>query len=102
MKGDYDEWLFSVYFNTYTMYDSWEEYGIEKLKDIEGVFFFDNLNSKFYVRPEAIEVFLDAAEEWYLNALKTIEEEKKDNAANKAKKELEALWYSVTKVSNQE
>ena len=43
------------------------------------------------MRPEAIEVFLDAAEEWYLNALKTIEEEKKDNAANKAKKELEAL-----------
>lgn len=83
--------LFSLYFNSCDLFDSDEEFGLEELAKIDGVFFFDNLNSTFYVTDEAIGRFLDAANEWYLSVIEKMKEDKKRKRIEEAKRVLAEL-----------
>lgn len=68
-KGDYDKHLFTTYINTLTLFNSLEEFGLEKVLEKSTVFFFDRLNTTFYVEDEHIEGFLEALNDWYVEAV---------------------------------
>jgi len=84
-----NKYLFHVYFNTFYLYDSHEKYGIEKLAD--KAFFFDSLNTTFYVEDEDIESFLNAACLWYEEAKKKAQKHKQEIRVKQLKKELREL-----------
>ena len=89
MKGEYDEILTNVYINSLNLYNRYEKYGLDRLKEF--VFFYDSLNTTFYIKDEQIEPFFEALNEWYLDAR---EEAKKDfdrEKIEKLQKELERL-----------
>jgi len=60
----YSAHLFSIYINTLSIYDSHNKYGLESIKDNITLFYYDALNSTFYVADEHIEALLDALVEW--------------------------------------
>lgn len=67
-SSNYDEYLFSLYINTLVLYDSHNEYGLEKIADDVDVFYYDNLNSTFYATDDQIMPLLDSLSEWYQKA----------------------------------
>lgn len=87
----YDKYLFNLYFNTISLYDSHEKHGLDKLGDIKGVFFYDRINSTFYIEEFAIEEFLDKAKDWYENAIKEDKKLKNESKIKKLQEELELL-----------
>jgi len=89
MKGEYDEILTNVYINSLNLYNRYDKYGLDILKEL--VFFYDELNTTFYIKDEQLESFFEALNEWYLDAR---EEAKKDfdrEKIEKLQKELERL-----------
>lgn len=90
-KGDYDKHLFRVYINTLTLYDSHEEFGLEKVLDKSTVFFFDEMNTTFYVEDEHIEGFLEALNDWYVDAIANLEQHKKDEEIRELEERLSKL-----------
>lgn len=87
---DYDVFLFKLYFNTLTLYDSHEKYGLEKL-NTDIVYFYDSPNSTFYIEDEYIEEFLDNANEWYLKAVKSENKKSEELEIQKMEKKLQEL-----------
>ena len=92
----YCEHLFFLYFNTLSLYDSHESYGLEELGKSESVFFFDYLNSTFYIKDQHIEEFLEMANDWYLKALELHKEEGKKKEIEELKTRLERLQNITT------
>lgn len=90
-NGDYDKHLFMVYINTLSLYDSHERFGLEKVLDKSNVFFFDNLNTTFYVEDEHIEGFLEALNDWYVGAIANLKQYKKDEEIRKLEEQLARL-----------
>jgi hypothetical protein len=60
-------------FNTYNIYDTVKCSLYEHMKNVP-CYFFDNMNSTYYFKPNEIEVGLDALNDWY-NKVKTEVEE---------------------------
>lgn len=81
--------LFNLYFNSCSLFDSHEKYGLDKLSKY--AFYYDKWNSTFYVEKEKLIVFLEKANEWYLEALKTKKEEDNKTRKEELLKELESL-----------
>lgn len=81
--------LFELYFNPLNLYDSHEKYGMEKLS--EYAFYYDKINSTFYVEKENLIEFLDKANRWYLKAVRTKDNEYKKTRKEELLKELEML-----------
>ena len=77
-KGDHDKHLFMVYINTLSLYGSHAKLGLEKVLKKSTVFFFDKLNTTFYVEDEHIEGFLEALNDWYIEAIVRLEQHKKE------------------------
>lgn len=74
-KGpDYDCYLFNIYINSYTEYDSERDHGLDDICNKVPVVFYDEMNSTFYCTDEQIYGLLEALNEWKINACK---EEKK-------------------------
>ena len=90
-KGDYDKHLFKVYINTLTLFDTHEEFGLEKVLEKSTVFFFDDLNTNFYVEDEHIEGFLEALNDWYVDAIANLEQYKKDEEIRELEERLSRL-----------
>ena len=90
-KGGYDKHLFKVYINTLTLYDSHEEFGLEKVLEKSTVFFFDELNTTFYVEDEHIEGFLEALNDWYVDAIANLKQYKEDEEIRKLEERLAVL-----------
>ena len=90
-KGDYDKHLFTVYINTLTLYDSHENFGLEKVLDKSTVFFFDEMSTTFYVEDEHIEGFLEALNDWYGDVIANLEQYKKDEEIRELEERLARL-----------
>ena len=97
----YSEYLFFLYFNTLSLYDSHESYGLEELEKSESVFFFDYLNSTFYIKDQHIEEFLEMANDWYLKALESHKEEGRKKEIKALKTKLEQLQNITTQVESE-
>jgi hypothetical protein len=82
----HDKYLFSVYINPLTLFGEHEYFGLERVLEKSTVFFFDKLNHTFYVEDEHIEGFLEALNNWYVDAV----EELKRYKANKEIEELKS------------
>lgn len=88
----HDKYLFSVYINPLTLFNEHEYFGLEKVLEESNVFFFDRLNTTFYVEDEHIEGFLESLNNWYVNAV----EELKRYKANKEIEELKSRLFKLT------
>ena len=94
-KGKYsNKRLFKLYFNSLSLYDSNNDYGLDKLAKEDGVFFFDDLNTEFYIEEQYIGQFLDKANDWFIKAVKELKEERLKIRKKELEKELKALEES--------
>lgn len=89
--GEYNEYLFNVYINTLSMYDSHNKHDLEKICDSVDVFFYDKCNSTFYVTDENIESLLDELCEWYEKAREKQAELNNKNEIIKLQQKLDKL-----------
>jgi len=87
----YNKHLFSIYFNTLTIYDSHNKYDLDKITEKVDVFFYDSLNSTFYIEDEHIERFLDEAVRWLEIARKKEKELRDKKRIESLQKELKEL-----------
>lgn len=86
-----DQFLFKIYVNSLSLYDSHENYDLNKIPDHVDVFFYDNLNTTFYLTDSQIENFLNALNAWYLSARDKEQQAKNKKKIEKLKKELSQL-----------
>lgn len=91
LKAKYDVYLYEIYVNTYSLYDSNENHWLEELAKIELVYYFDISNSKFYITDEWIEIFLEALNEWYLKAIDLANEEYKMKQIKELQRQIDSL-----------
>lgn len=87
----YNEKLFNIYVNTYNLFDCEYHTWLEDLSARIWVFFYDKLNTTFYVLDFWIEGFLDALVEWYEEAKKIMKEKKETELKEFYQRELEKL-----------
>lgn len=90
-KGDYDKYLFRVYINTLTLFNAYEEFGLEDVPEKSTVFFFDGLNTTFYVEDEHVEGFLEALNDWYVEAVAQLKQYNINEEISKLEKQLAKL-----------
>lgn len=89
--GDYEKYLFSMYINTLNLFDTHEKFGIEDVLEKSTVFFFDRLNTTFYVEDEHIEGFLEALNDWHVEAVAQLKQYKINEEISKLEKQLAKL-----------
>lgn len=87
----YKEYLFCVYINTLTLYNSHEKFGLEKIQEGIPLFFYDIWNSTFYATDSQIEALLDALCAWYDNTKKQVIEHNKQEQIKELQKKLDKL-----------
>ena len=87
----HDEYLFVIYINTMTEYDSHSEFGMRDICNSVDVFFYDYLNSTFYVTDDNIEEFFTAYAKWHKEALKKVREEEKNDKIEELREQLAQL-----------
>jgi hypothetical protein len=83
------------------MFNHHEKFGLDKVVDDVSIFFYDRLNTTFYVTDEQIEALLDRLTEWYINAKKGNEKfllNKKIEEAAKQKKDAEVALKELEKI----
>lgn len=89
--GDHDKYLFTVYINTPTLFDTHEKFGLEDVLEKSTVFFFDRLNTTFYVEDDHVEGFLEALNDWYVEAVAQLKRYKINEEISKLEKQLAKL-----------
>lgn len=92
-NDNYDVYVFGIYFNSLDLFGDgiYENFGLEKIKDKVKVFFYDEINSTYYVEDEHIEEFLEEANKWYLEAKNKVDEYKKEQEIKELKEKLAEL-----------
>lgn len=91
----HDKYLFSVYINPLTLFGEHEYFGLEKVLEESTVFFFDRLNTTFYVEDEHIEGFLEALNNWYISAVEELKQYRVDKEIEELKNRLSKLTGEV-------
>ena len=87
-SGEHDKYLFNVYINPYSLFDEHISFGLERVIEESTVFFFDKLNTTFYVEDEHIEGFLEALNNWYVQAVEKLRQYKADKEIDELKSRL--------------
>lgn len=92
-NDNYNVYLFSIYFNTLDLFGDgiYKKFGLEKIKDKVKVFFYDEINSTYYVDDKNIEEFLEEVNKWYLEAKKQVIKYRKEQEIKKLKEKLAEL-----------
>lgn len=96
--SNYDEYLFSLYINTLSLYDSHSKYGLAKIADDVDVFFYDDLNSTFYATDDQIMPLLDSLSEWYQKAKAAAQGERESNRRAELLEEQERIASELEKL----
>ncbi len=91
---NYSEYLFSIYINTVNLFGDHFKNNLEFCTDLSKVFFFDKVNSTFYVKDENIEQVLDDINEWYLKSKIDYKNHITQKEIKKLEKQLENLKVS--------
>lgn len=94
-KKEYDIYLYNIYVNSVSLYDAHEKYWLEELANIDWVYHYDSLNSKFYITDEWIEWFLEALNEWYLKARELASEKSKTDKIRNLQEEMDRLTSKI-------
>ncbi|HIS62351.1 MAG TPA: hypothetical protein IAC14_08940 [Candidatus Scybalomonas excrementigallinarum] len=92
-NDDYNVYVFSIYFNSLDLFGDgiYNNFGLEKIKDKVKVFFYDGINSTYYVEDEHIEKFLEEVNKWYLEAKKQVTKYRNEQEIKKLKEKLAEL-----------
>lgn len=90
---DVEGYFFKVYVNTYHLYDSHAKYDLSQLA--KHSFYFDELNSSFYIKDESIENFLEEFVIWYKVAIKKNAKDKKTKREKELRDELAKLEHEL-------
>lgn len=89
-KGEvYEGYLFNIYINTLCLYDSHDEFGLDKLSS--KAFYYDTLNSTFYAKDTEIAVLLESLNDWYIAAKESAKIKKSKEKASRLRKDLAEL-----------
>ena len=90
---NYNVYVFSIYFNSLDLFGDgiYNYFGLEKIRDKVKVFFYDEINSTYYVEDEHIEEFLEEVNKWYLEAKKQVKKYRKEQEIKKLKEKLAEL-----------
>lgn len=91
----YDCFLFCVYINTLTLFNTHKKYGLSDVENDTPIFFFDSTNSTFYATDEQIEGLLETLHSWYTKAKKENDSRIKQERIVKAQEELEKAIASM-------
>ena len=76
--------LIEIYVNSYALFESKSEgLNLGSIANTEGVFFYDHLNSRFYIETDHLMGFLEVLNDWYnhykfIAKLDNLEKEKKE------------------------
>ena len=89
---EHDAYLWTVYINTLTEYDSYRKYGLNEIHQKVPVFFYDNLNSTFYCTDEQIYGLLEALSAWKIEAMKHV-------SIDDAEKDVRVAEYNLLKAN---
>lgn len=92
-NDDYNVYVFSIYFNSLDLFGSgiYENFGLEKIKEKVKVFFYDEVNSTYYVEDEHIEQFLEEVNKWYLETKKQVNKYRNEQEIKKLREKLAEL-----------
>lgn len=92
-NNDYNVYVFSIYFNSLDLFGDgiYNNFGLEKIRDKVKVFFYDEINSTYYVEDEHIEEFLEEVNKWYLEAKKQVTKYRNEQEIKKLKEKLAEL-----------
>lgn len=86
---DYTQFLFSIYVNSYSLFEHHFQFGLEEVHKKIPLFFYDELNTTFYATDEQAHGLLEAINDWYVAAKKENNIYLANMKLEKAKKELE-------------
>ena len=95
----YKEYLFNIYINTLSQYDSHEKFGLNEIEENTLLFFYDKCNSTFYATDNQIEGVLNALCAWYEKAKIQIVEHNKQKEIEELKARLNNLTKTQVKSS---
>lgn len=87
MKPTY---LWNIYINTLSVYDDLDNFGLEEL-GAKDWFFYDDLNTTFYVTDDQIADLLESLNNWYLSAIEQLGERRKIDKVKELEAELKKL-----------
>lgn len=92
-NDDYNVYVFSIYFNSLNLFgnDIYDDFGLEKIKEKVKVFFYDEINSTYYVEDEHIEEFLEEVNKWYLEAKKQVNKYRNEQEIKELREKLAEL-----------
>ena len=76
-KEEHNEYLFCMYINTITEYDSYNTFGLDGICNKVDVFFYDKLNSTFYITDDNIGEFIREYKVWHEEAIVKVREGRK-------------------------
>ena len=82
-------YLFNIYINSLSLYDSHENYGLKELNI--PCFFFDKINTTFYIEEKDIEAALEMLNDWYNQANKAVFRDKLLNEKENLETRLEVI-----------
>lgn len=90
---NYNVYVFSIYFNSLDLFGDgiYNCFGLEKIRDKVKVFFYDEINSTYYVEDEHIEEFLEEVNKWYLEAKKQVNKYRNEQEIKKLREKLAEL-----------
>ncbi len=83
--------MFCIYINTLNIYSSHEKYGLEDVAKQTKLFFYDKINSTFYVTDEHIESLLDNLVAWKDKAMARAREDGKQGKIDKLQEQIDQL-----------
>lgn len=93
----HEGYFWTVYINTLCEYNSHANYGLEDICRNTSVYYYDNLNSKFYCTDEEIEGLLEALNAWVIKAKK---QAKNDSISDDIREAEEELRLAQEKIDN--
>ena len=86
---EYDDYFFSIYINSYTLFNENIKDDLKELNQY--CFYYDNLNSTFYVKDSEMEVFIEKLKEWYNKTITDLKEIKRLQKIKELESELSKL-----------
>lgn len=89
--GEYCGHFFNIYINSISMFGVHENFDLYQSIDKENYFYYDRLNTTFYIKDEDLENFLEELFFWYKKAKNSVDDYNKNKRRKELEKELENL-----------
>lgn len=98
---EYNLPLFSIYVNTYAMFDEHQLFDLYKYLEGVDIFFSDSTNTTFYITDENIGTFLEALNTWYIDACEQLKKYRLQKKKEQLEKELAQADKALSSIDEQ-